>query len=102
MKEAAAYVLCFLGGNESPDAASISKIITAAGGEPDEEKITLLLKELEGKSPSEVRLGRVRTRCLCWKSAWPYFFRRDGWVANISRKMEFSLILAPGNVPLSI
>ena len=36
MKEVAAYVLCLLGGNKSPDAAAVKSVITAAGGEADD------------------------------------------------------------------
>ena len=48
MKELAAYLLCKVGGKEG-SSAEISAVIAAGGGEADEEKITTLLAELEGK-----------------------------------------------------
>jgi hypothetical protein len=49
MKEISAYLLLALGGNASPDAAAISAVISAGGGEADSAQVELLLKELEGK-----------------------------------------------------
>jgi large subunit ribosomal protein LP2 len=49
MKHVAAYLLCYLGGNTSPDAAAISAVIAAGGGEADSAAIELLLSEMGGK-----------------------------------------------------
>ena len=54
MKLLAAYVLLILGGKESPSAEDVTALITAAGGEVDEEKLTVLLSDLEGKDIHEL------------------------------------------------
>ena len=54
MKLLAAYVLLILGGKEAPTAEDVSGLITATGGEVDEEKLTVLLSDLEGKDIHEL------------------------------------------------
>lgn len=54
MKLLAAYVLLLLGGNEAPTAENISALIASVGGEVDEEKLTILLSDLEGKDIHEL------------------------------------------------
>lgn len=54
MKYLAAYVLLLLGGNESPSAEDITKLITSVGGEADDAKLTTLLSDLEGKDIHEL------------------------------------------------
>eukprot|EP01006_Ploeotia_vitrea_P031436 TRINITY_DN63763_c0_g2_i1.p1 TRINITY_DN63763_c0_g2~~TRINITY_DN63763_c0_g2_i1.p1 ORF type:complete len:111 (+),score=28.14 TRINITY_DN63763_c0_g2_i1:50-382(+) len=49
MKHLAAYILCVLGGNESPSSGDVTKIITAAGGEADEDELTKMMNDLAGK-----------------------------------------------------
>ena len=50
MKYLAAYLLLTQGGNESPAAADIKKVIESVGIEADEARINELLSALEGKS----------------------------------------------------
>ncbi|TYZ63144.1 hypothetical protein PybrP1_008227 [[Pythium] brassicae (nom. inval.)] len=54
MRHVAAFLLLVLGGNTSPSAADIEKVIASFGGEADAAKVELLLKELEGKDIAEV------------------------------------------------
>lgn len=54
MKELAAYLLLVLAGKEGIAAADVSGVITAAGGEADEEKINSLITELDGKDIHEL------------------------------------------------
>ena len=54
MKHLAAYILLALGGKATPTAEEVSAVITAAGGEVDEEKLNTLIAELEGKSVDEL------------------------------------------------
>ena len=54
MKEVAAYLLCVLGGNESPSADDVTKVISAGGAEPAEESIAALVGDLEGKSVNDL------------------------------------------------
>ncbi|KAI9103041.1 60S acidic ribosomal protein P2 [Phlyctochytrium arcticum] len=54
MKHVAAYLLATLGGNSSPSAADVKKILSAVGIESEEERLTKLIKELEGKDVNEL------------------------------------------------
>ncbi|CAI5506158.1 unnamed protein product [Closterium sp. Naga37s-1] len=54
MKVVAAYLLALLGGNASPAAADIKGILSSVGAEADDDRIDLLLKQLEGKDINEV------------------------------------------------
>ena len=54
MKVIAAYLLAVLGGNASPDAAAINKILDSVGAEADAEAVASLLKEVEGKDVWEL------------------------------------------------
>lgn len=53
MNVVASYLLLKLAG-KTPDAASISSVISAAGAEADAAQVELLLKELEGKDVDEL------------------------------------------------
>lgn len=53
MKYLAAYLLLVQGGNESPAAADIKKVIESVGVEVDEARINELLASLEGKGSLE-------------------------------------------------
>ena len=54
MKYIAAYLLCVVGGNASPDAGAVTKVIEAAGGEVDAEKLDSLIADLDGKDLGEL------------------------------------------------
>jgi large subunit ribosomal protein LP2 len=54
MKHLAAYLLLGLGGNDSPSATDIKKVLESVGIEADETRLTALLKELEGKNINEL------------------------------------------------
>lgn len=49
MRYVAAYLLLSLGGNTSPSAKDIKSVISSVGIEADDERISTLIKELEGK-----------------------------------------------------
>lgn len=55
MKHLAAYMLLTLGGTESPSADDIKAVLESVGIDADEERLTKLLSELEGKNIQEVR-----------------------------------------------
>lgn len=55
MKYLAAYLLLGLAGNASPSAADIKTVLSSVGAEVEQERLDLLLKELEGKDINEVR-----------------------------------------------
>lgn len=49
MRHIAAYLLLVLGGNESPSADDVKKVLSSAGVEVDEDRLSKLLSSLEGK-----------------------------------------------------
>ena len=55
MRYIAAYLLLQIGGNTSPSADDIKKVLGAVGIEADEERLSKLISELEGKDVNEVR-----------------------------------------------
>ncbi|ESK96433.1 60s acidic ribosomal protein p2 [Moniliophthora roreri MCA 2997] len=54
MKHIAAYLLLQTGGNASPSAADIKKVLGAVGLEADDERLDKLLSELANKSIDEL------------------------------------------------
>ncbi|KAJ3088068.1 60S acidic ribosomal protein P2 [Quaeritorhiza haematococci] len=54
MKLLAAYLLAQLGGNDSPSASDVSKILSAVGIDADEEQLEKLISDLSGKDINEV------------------------------------------------
>lgn len=54
MRYLAAYLLLKLGGNESPSADDIKKVLGSVGVDLDAEKAGRVIKQLEGKNIDEV------------------------------------------------
>jgi large subunit ribosomal protein LP2 len=54
MKHLAAYLLLALGGNTSPSGADIKRVLGAAGIDADEDRLSSLLKQLDGKDVDQV------------------------------------------------
>jgi len=54
MKYMAAYLLLGLAGNSSPSAEDIKSVLSSVGIDADEERLSSLLKELEGKDINEL------------------------------------------------
>jgi ribosomal protein L12E/L44/L45/RPP1/RPP2 len=54
MKHMAAYLLLALGGNKSPSADEVKKILGTVGIETEDERLDQLMSELEGKDLSEL------------------------------------------------
>jgi len=54
MKYIAAYLLSVIGGNKSPTAADVRKILEAAKANVDDESLEIVIKELHGKSVYDV------------------------------------------------
>ncbi|RKO83266.1 60s acidic ribosomal protein-domain-containing protein [Blyttiomyces helicus] len=54
MKLLAAYLLATLGGNESPSAKDVKKILAAVGIEADADRLATLVSELNGKDINEI------------------------------------------------
>ena len=55
MKHLAAYLLLGLAGNTSPSSKDIEGVLSSVGIDADEERLSKLLSELEGKDIQEVR-----------------------------------------------
>ncbi|KAG1746644.1 ribosomal protein 60S [Suillus paluster] len=49
MRHIAAYLLLQIGGNASPSASDVTKVLAAVGIESDEDRLEKLISELEGK-----------------------------------------------------
>ena len=58
MKHLAAFLLLGLAGNASPSSGDIKEVLSSVGIEADEERLTQLLSELEGKDINEVWRAR--------------------------------------------
>lgn len=56
MKHIAAYLLLQIGGNASPSAEDVKKVLESVGIEADDERLDKLISELEGKDINDVRL----------------------------------------------
>ncbi|WVF65298.1 60S acidic ribosomal protein P2 [Kwoniella sp. CBS 6097] len=54
MKYLAAYLLLQIGGNTSPSSADIKAILDTVGIEAEEERVSKLISELEGKDINEL------------------------------------------------
>lgn len=54
MKHLAAYLLLVLGGNDSPTAKDIKKVLDSVGIEADDDRIKKLLGEVKGKDLNDV------------------------------------------------
>nr|XP_042913106.1 60S acidic ribosomal protein P2 [Parasteatoda tepidariorum] len=54
MRYVAAYLLASLGGNKSPSASDVEKILGSVGIEVDKEKVKKVISELNGKDINEV------------------------------------------------
>lgn len=55
MRHIAAYLLCQIGGNATPSADDVKKVLGSVGVEADEERLEKLISELEGKDIAAVR-----------------------------------------------
>ena len=54
MRYVAAYLLAVLGGNESPSANDIKKILSSVGIDAEEDKLKKVISELNGKNIQEL------------------------------------------------
>ncbi|CAG2113670.1 unnamed protein product [Medioppia subpectinata] len=54
MRYVSAYLLATIGGNKSPSAADIKRILSSVGIEVDDDKSAKVVKELSGKSIDEI------------------------------------------------
>ncbi|RMJ25487.1 hypothetical protein PHISP_03636 [Aspergillus sp. HF37] len=54
MKHLAAYLLLTLAGNEAPSAADVKGVLSSVGIDADEERLSKLMTELEGKNIQEL------------------------------------------------
>ena len=59
MRHIAAYLLLQIGGNASPSAKDVKKVLSAVGIEADDERLDKLISELEGKNVDEVSFSSL-------------------------------------------
>ena len=59
MRHIAAYLLLQIGGNASPSASDVKRVLGAVGIEADDERLEKLISELEGKDINQVRCDFV-------------------------------------------
>jgi large subunit ribosomal protein LP2 len=65
MKYIAAYALCVLGGNATPKAADIEKVLKEAGIKSEADQVARVVKALEGKTFSDlVKSGNAKLASL--------------------------------------
>jgi large subunit ribosomal protein LP2 len=61
MKVVAAYLLATLGGNSSPSASDVQKILKSVGASAEDDRVNALLGELSGKTLEEVmKAGKAK------------------------------------------
>lgn len=60
MRYIATYLLLQIGGNASPSADDIKKVLGAGGVDVDEERLTKFLSEIEGKDVNAVCIFKYR------------------------------------------
>ena len=56
MRHIAAYLLLQIGGNTSPSAADVKKVLSAVGIEAEDDRLEKLISELEGKDVNAVSI----------------------------------------------
>lgn len=54
MQYLGAYLLLVMGGNATPSAADVKKVLSVTGAEVEDEKLNLLISKLEGKNIDEL------------------------------------------------
>jgi len=64
MRYVAAYLLSVLGGNESPSAADIKKILSSVGIDAEDDKLKKVISELSGKNIQELIAEGSTTFCI--------------------------------------
>lgn len=64
MRYVAAYLLAVLGGNETPSAADIEKVLSSVGIDADAERLKLVVGQLKGKNIEDlIKEGKSLIRC---------------------------------------
>lgn len=60
MRHIAAYLLLQIGGNASPSAADVKKVLSSVGIEADDARLETLISELKGKDVNAVSFPTIR------------------------------------------
>lgn len=64
MRYVAAYLLAVLGGNETPSAADIEKVLSSVGIDADAERLKLVVGQLKGKNIEDlIKEGKSLISC---------------------------------------
>jgi large subunit ribosomal protein LP2 len=74
MRHIAAYLLLQIGGNASPSAADVKKVLSTVGVEADDERLGTLISELKGKDINQVGHLVLERKYLCNDRLFNYSF----------------------------
>lgn len=67
MRYVAAYLLAVLGGNETPSAADIEKVLSSVGIDADAERLKLVVGQLKGKNIEDlIKEGKSLINCMMY------------------------------------
>lgn len=66
MRYVAAYLLAVLGGNESPSAKDVKKILDSVGVEADDSNLKIVIDNLKGKNLEELISEGMSYFCYCF------------------------------------
>lgn len=81
MRYVAAYMLARLGGNASPKAQDIKKILSSVGIDADDASITKVISELNGKDIDELITSGNLTFLMIIFRCWLKFYLRGTFKA---------------------
>lgn len=93
MRYIAAYLLLQIGGNASPSAADIKKVLGAVGIDTEEDRLSKLLSELEGKDIGELIAEGSAKFASVRKALLQYGIQTRETNAIISRDSRFHLVV---------
>ena len=100
MRHLAAYLLLQIGGNASPSAADVKKVLGAVGIEADDERLEKLISELEGKDVNAlIAEGSSKLASVC-----PIFRPRScsGRLRSTNRRFLLAVLSLPRPVVLLV
>mmetsp|Transcript_11747 Transcript_11747/g.16823 ORF Transcript_11747/g.16823 Transcript_11747/m.16823 type:complete len:116 (-) Transcript_11747:23-370(-) len=63
MKYLSAYLMCVLGGKESPTAADVKDVLTAGGISCEDELLNKLIENMDGKTANELIAAGMKKFC---------------------------------------
>jgi large subunit ribosomal protein LP2 len=95
MKHLAAYLLLVAGGNATPSAADVKALLATVGVEADNERLTQLLGELEGKDLTELIAQGKEKLVVAARAAGPAAGAAPAAGAPAAGKFHVTLLFWP-------